>query len=91
MEMTPRLAAGFPMHFFSWMSHLVPWGQQWTWSEQQTACGKQEQCLIEELTGLNIALRKLLVDVEQSTHQIYLEMLNDIFGQNVSFVQNKSI
>lgn len=47
--------------------------------------------LIEELTGLNIALRKLLVDVEQSTHQIYLEMLNDIFGQNVSFVQNKSI
>lgn len=46
--------------------------------------------LIKELTGLNIALRKLLVDGEQSTHQIYLEMLNDIFGQNVSFVQNKS-
>lgn len=47
--------------------------------------------LTEELTGLNIALRKLLVDGEQSTHQNYLEMLNDIFGQNVSFVQNKSI
>lgn len=40
--------------------------------------------LTEELTGLNIALRKLLVDGEQSTHQIYLEMLNDIFGQNKS-------
>lgn len=48
--------------------------------------------LIEELTGLNIALStKSLVDRERSTHLIYLEMLNDIFGQNVSFVQNKSI
>jgi hypothetical protein len=25
------------------VSQVVPWGQQWVWSEQQTACGRGQQ------------------------------------------------